>query len=432
MDESRKGFLGQSFLRFANAVVSALNGPNRYCEVKDHIEFTARNQFIRGPLIRPAYKVVVEQLLDSGFWTTSEAKDCVRAHFKAGAFKSFPAADLQAWPQLTKRLTEPLLRCLDVSRGQDVDERKLLDIYFRYLGAWTGEIYSQMTVPILNIEGGVGIKFEDFELAPFSMEEKNAFAPSLLYQDLISIDSVSRCTYQIKSSLSATQEKVAEWESTAPFRIQQIITSLRLAVAGQVGAQAVFFDNEGCGSSGRQSLFHLKVSPYSEKYVLDASTAAEALRIYKLLSTIQREPSSPFGGELEIALRRFNQAYTRDIAEDRIIDLTIALESTLLSRIHNELNYRMAFRGACLLADEQDPEPTFSLLQKIYNERSKIVHDGWHLRDRTLPLRCEEVVRRILRAYLVRVARGESLGAINKDIESRVISTLRVKPRASG
>ena len=85
----------------------------------------------------------------------------------------------------------------------------------------------------------------------------------------------------------------------------------------------------------------------------------------------------------------------------------------------------MSFRGACLLAEEQDPDATASLLQKIYDERSKIVHDGYHLRERQLTVTCEDVVRRLLRKYLARVADGESLEDVNKKLDSSVISALR-------
>jgi len=136
---------------------------------------------------------------------------------------------------------------------------------------------------------------------------------------------------------------------------------------------------------------------------------------------------------LAIALRRFNQSYSRINPEDQIIDLTIALESCLLGDGNEELNYRLALRGAALLAKAKlwEPKDARDLLKALYIVRSAIVHSGQELsnlgREATkqlrdlkispdkFPQRCEDIVRYIVRTYVLRLAED---GASDKTVRT--------------
>jgi len=63
---------------------------------------------------------------------------------------------------------------------------------------------------------------------------------------------------------------------------------------------------------------------------------------------INQMGNAPVAG-FEIAIRRFNQSFDRDITEDRAIDLLIALES-LLSEDSEAIRYKIALRAAHLIA----------------------------------------------------------------------------------
>ena len=78
---------------------------------------------------------------------------------------------------------------------------------------------------------------------------------------------------------------------------------------------------------------------------------------------------------------RFQPCLCTGPPRNRIIDLCIALESSLLSDVREELVYRLSLRGAALLAGKRDPEVTRWLLRKIYEARSAVVHDGKSLRQ---------------------------------------------------
>jgi len=155
---------------------------------------------------------------------------------------------------------------------------------------------------------------------------------------------------------------------------------------------------------------------------------ADVPALLTIKSTLARGRNS-FVRPLAVALRRFNQAYARETAEDRLIDLTVCLESCLLSGVEDELKYRLSLRAAALLADRNDPERTQVMLNAVYQARSSIVHSGKQLSDvaammkslggltpavqpHELPQHCEDLVRKELMAYLTHLSAGRSVADI--------------------
>ncbi len=122
---------------------------------------------------------------------------------------------------------------------------------------------------------------------------------------------------------------------------------------------------------------------------------------------------------LERALLRFSQAKGRVDAQDKALDLGIALEMLLLNNEHNrnelpgQLNLHFRLRGAWLIgktaAERQD---IFELLGKVYSWRSQVAHNGFSdelsgsksltLSDVSEKLgECFETAERIFRALIV-------------------------------
>jgi hypothetical protein len=144
--------------------------------------------------------------------------------------------------------------------------------------------------------------------------------------------------------------------------------------------------------------------------------------------------------KLATSLRRFNQYYSRDLDEDKVIDLTVALEASLLFGTEDELRYKVALRGAALLRQINDPRMTFSTLRGLYDVRSKIVHEGATLGNLTEAKRfktlfsvttpgdfisgAEEIVRSVLREYVQLISTGKTVEQINSDLEAIVLQAL--------
>src|SRR6266436_5573922 len=113
---------------------------------------------------------------------------------------------------------------------------------------------------------------------------------------------------------------------------------------------------------------------YNELHESDIALLQELVKALQQLRLAQSRGVSALYGDLSVGLRRFNQSYERRIPEDQIIDLTIALESTLLADRDEELTYRLAVRGAALLADvgtPWEPRKGRALLTTMYDVRSR-------------------------------------------------------------
>jgi hypothetical protein len=138
---------------------------------------------------------------------------------------------------------------------------------------------------------------------------------------------------------------------------------------------------------------------------------------------------------LELALSRFNAMYGRSSLEDKLIDIAIVLESTLLHHTRDELKYRLSLRGAHLLKSARDPAETSDLLKKLYDERSEIVHNAAPVSHQLLVgesaprklsaqqfvAELEAICREVLRAFVRRIGDGQSLQDITMALDEQAL-----------
>lgn len=143
---------------------------------------------------------------------------------------------------------------------------------------------------------------------------------------------------------------------------------------------------------------------------------------------------------LELALRRFEQTYTREWREDVLVDLAIVLESTLLADVSGEeLKFRTALRGATLLARDSPPAETMHALRRLYDVRSAVVHRGVRLEDIIAEKKykwlepdsfleaSEGIVRAVLLAFLYECAAGSTVRAVAEELDQRVLNSLAAR-----
>lgn len=109
--------------------------------------------------------------------------------------------------------------------------------------------------------------------------------------------------------------------------------------------------------------------------------------------------------EFPIAYRRFRALLGRGEPEDRLIDLSIALEHLLLPSLTQELSFRFALRGAWVLhpRDAEERARRFKGLKELYKARSALVH-GDPLKGNATEL--VEGAKEILSALMRVVGRG--------------------------
>jgi hypothetical protein len=106
---------------------------------------------------------------------------------------------------------------------------------------------------------------------------------------------------------------------------------------------------------------------------------------------------------LDLALSRFDAAYSRHDPGDRLIDLWIAFEALLLPDGRNELSYRSAVRIAQLVGDSpSERQEAFELARLSYKKRSKHVHGDLETKEfGNVVEETRELARRALRAWIL-------------------------------
>lgn len=117
------------------------------------------------------------------------------------------------------------------------------------------------------------------------------------------------------------------------------------------------------------------------------------------------------GANVQLAARRAMRAVLRDDDEDKTLDAAIGIEALLLSdSARDELTHRMAQRAAAALAGQYDPGSIYSLLKKVYEHRSKIVH-GQTRRQSTIKFHDQEFPAQEIASLLLRLLLQSLLSA---------------------
>jgi hypothetical protein len=434
----------------------------------------------------PAFRYDYQSLLLMprifGFFLESEETDlCARALWEAGILHYPPGFLIQddegntivnpSFDEMKVKIIEELLVSIeDFCERYNTfrpSKRQLIEQYHRFKELWTApNIRYDVTFPLVNFDSDIQQESEigsHLQLAPFSPQEKTIVWNEHTFRfPMRAIPISSRDFSYVKFRLTGFRYQKKGSGADHPFfhaqetiaEMGNVLTALRLLKEGDVGTPAIF--EKGHISSWADMAYY--AMPLKEhlirdqnvdfpltRYMLRESDLLSANSIFKNLERLNSQQAGngirQLHGDLTVALRRFNQAYGRDIPEDRIIDLTIALESCLLgSNEKDELSYKFSLRGAALLAQEKIWEPGKAqlLLRTIYTIRSGIVHNGEQLTDKSsknklqklgiqsdkFPQQCENIVRDILRAYVRRRANGESVSTVIGKLDEYIVRNL--------
>lgn len=389
---------------------------------------------------------------------------CARSHWDAGIFQSPPipphmgALEVcdsfdQAQPQIGEALLQPIL---EVAKSRDsfaLRPQDLIAAYREAKSSWIAPIASRrQTVPLLNFQSDITQRTSigtNFELSPFTPDEKTeAYAHlgspfSANLHEGVSLTGAQFKLFRVGGQEKRTrtvEQEIAAMTDTAG-EIGDIITALRLLKAGSVSAPILVEIGDGKLPWGAFSMSRgvgVYAAPFPATYTLSAPEVAQVNHIYQSLRDLdaKREPR----GGLDVALRYFNQSYARSSLEDRVIDLAIVIESTLLHKERDELKFRASLLGGALLSGQRQPKSTYERIKSLYDARSGIVHNGKALaelkkeRSGLDPTQfcseCEELVRGILWAYVERLTRVKTqrdygVSALNTDLVDHVVSNLR-------
>ena len=385
-------------------------------------------------------------------YESAEAERCAKKHLAEGILRLPKLSDTAENPILTptwEQIRPPLIHDL-LGPVRDVLERygefrpsheHIIESYRRFKAEWIAtEFRWDVTIPLLNFKSDlqharIGTVFE---LGPFVPKEKaSLWEMSHFFWDTMSFMVWRDTEFRLAGSYTLGRDE-PHCSGDTDVEAGLLITALRLFKAGDVGTVGAFLNSKAVSlvfRSGFRSFYDYQVPVSCNTYTLNKSKLP---RVLLLFDSLKEKDARGHLKDLKVALRRFNQAYSRKAGEDKIIDLTIALESSLLSGIQEELKYRLSVRGAALLAGSRDSQETQSLLKVTYDARSSIVHMGKELSELSnktgsvipplqpheLPKRCEDIVRDILKEYIARLTKGQTIKEINDELDRRIVEGL--------
>lgn len=352
---------------------------------------------------------------------------------------------------LFQQLLFPLIDALNQNNTFQLTRDQIIEHYHYHKEGWLAPgISYTITIPLLNFtsdldhEATIGT---NLKIAPLTAEEKSQIWDQDLRinptasTNIIQFSPFSSTRFKLTGTRIQKRDRSYGYNGSESINeeLTNILTALRLAYNGQIGAPVIIERCQvrsvwlplivGSGTSD------YNVNQYGKEYSLDESALPTIISLFGVLQSLKKQ-KKPSG--LEVALRRFNQAYGRDNQEDSIIDLTVALDSCLNAGINDELRFRFALRGAALLAGKKNTRETYAFLLAMYDARSLIVHEGKLLADlkkytdkvpsgrqpEEFPQACEDVVRDILYQYVTRLKDGQTLIDFNKELENHIVDKL--------
>ena len=236
-------------------------------------------------------------------------------------------------------------------------------------------------------------------------------------------------------------------EGEASFReseqlVDCAITTLRLLKKGNLRIKGIFSLPYFSGIMGPRMMFSGDILPQPSGFWLknDYELNREELMKFKVIFKRITANSFLIYQAMKISLDRFNMCCQRSNAEDRIIDMVICLESSLLCDVSDELQHRLCMRAAQLCCRTKKPKNTYKFFKLLYEIRSKIIHNGKRFNDPKVQKmferspdnikqdkfldEIENLVRIILQELLKRLGHISKLEDVCKEIDSKIISSL--------
>ena len=354
-------------------------------------------------------------------------------------------------PHLLDRLLHLISRSIEKSERLSFDPAQLLKIFAQgKRHELSPTIPCTMIAPLVNffaeecpVELGDGLR-----ILPFTAEMKSKVWGRGGIGSYIDLDTYEHCNFYLETSYSRSNPRSADpkQELTARSKLRLGVLALRLLHEGKCRAPVhvqwpILFGVANGGQFG--PLMEPDVHGWKswDEYLLSASDIVQLQEMFKTLEVVGS--SANFSG-LEISFDRFNNSYARTTSDDGIIDIAIALESSLLSGIKVELGYRLSLRGAALLRDTRDPAETAEELKRLYDVRSEIVHGGASLdafarttRGKKLlkevsaheySARMHGLLREVIAELVFRVAKGEKVQELTKSLDQLAYTSLRRLP----
>ncbi len=421
---------GKVFLEDGSFCQEVNDKPNYLVFMKKHCNL----EFNLMPDIENAARV----LLDEGILKPPKMSD------NAGREIRNPTFEQMRW-FLINQLLYVVEDYLEITNSFEFNEEIFKDSYVEYENSWTRQYkIIVVTIPLIGFDSEVDRieLYDDLSIERFTSDEKTNLWNLLSDSGFFQIYDYAKCKFKICGNCQLKKDDPINLEKIINSATKNI-TAMRLLHPGDVGSYA---------------LSQTDFPPYKIKPIIMHAQSLNECLLPRSYFTAIRSPYYLAKNEIEsfvkifnklidpeiqgqlqdldVAIRWFNQSYSRERDEDKVIDLTVALDSSLLFNIKDELKYRMAIRGSALLAKNKDPKDTYSVLRALYDARSSIVHNGLTLGQISkngfifgipageLLKKAQEIARLALTEYLNRITPKNNLKMINEEIDQMILKNL--------
>ncbi|WP_226663420.1 HEPN domain-containing protein [Microbulbifer aggregans] len=383
-----------SFLEYSKALIEAMQKkpPNDAPSDRDRVRIILGESVIsfeerKARKFNLPVQTAIDEQRAAGY--AQELERCAKLHFDLEVMPPLKMSDgdgnaienptfEQARSWLIIKLGFPVAAALDSSGVVEFEEEALTKNYLDYRESWAGEVITEdIIIPIHNVT------FESLEF-PICIDDRLTLKKvdddmAFEYWDSLvrwsrfhDLHSLGDAKIALCGEVNDLTKELPEIKSSAGG----FITALRLLADGSVGAAGCMHLPRYIGfMGGGGGIIDESISePWGgRKLVITDSLISAAKGLCRKIKILQEKGSL---SSLETAVRRYNMSYQRKHFEDKVIDLTISLESSVLHGVKDELNYRLAVRCSSLLAKKIKPETTFSFAKCLYSLRSIIVHQG--------------------------------------------------------
>lgn len=214
----------------------------------------------------------------------------------------------------------------------------------------------------------------------------------------------------------------------------RFVMALRLLAPGDVGYSSLFDGRESPAPPDPWETMQYSVGETPRMNGFFYSLSSGVLpRVSGLMECLLRLRAQPELSGLHPAIRRFGDEYIRLRWEDRLVDLTVMLETLSVEKRDREKGRLIAARGAAMLDGQPTAVDPKVFLAAMYKARNAIVHSGAVFGGEELSrifsteiasvhpndviIRYEDLARHILRGYVEKVSSGESIAQVNVDLD---------------
>lgn len=371
-------------------------------------------------------------------------------HFADDELRENPTLEA-SWPHYDSRITGLAQKVMDYSGEKLFTEDAFEQAFKDHIASnYSDEGIDEILVPISNFEGPE----EEFSISGDfqtpKMEENNVETISLKISPLTRSELSGIFTYQYWNyDMRSDFDAFTRWSHAIRIKIKADVGGLETEITDRVLKALRLFSPQvsdiGIGPryrlrndwlSYREDMIDIggggssinKPALRGEKYTLKKEDIEEFKSFW---NEYNEHLSSEGEDELSVAIRRYNSAYKKYKAEDRLIDHVIGFESILLHEVSRGESYRfrLPLRGGALLSGVEDVEKEYvrKILKEAYSQRSKIVHSGKdlknvqingdELRSRDFVKECRNILRMVILRYLEGEKKGKSVSEINKEID---------------